>query len=91
VEIQLRGDRRQVEWRALDEAERRAAGESFRDAHPIYTAVVVFIRMRTKGLGSCIETERKDAEVFTLAHGKIVRLDYFNDRRQALQAAGLSE
>ena len=47
--------------------------------------------MRTRGLGSGIETERKDAEVFTLAHGKIVRLDYYNDRQQALKTVGLTE
>ena len=40
VEIHVRGERRQVEWRDLDEAERRAAGESFRDAHPIYSRVI---------------------------------------------------
>ena len=54
-------------------------------------SVVVFIRMRTRGLGSGIETERKDAEVFTLAHGKIVRLDYYNDRQQALKTVGPTE
>jgi uncharacterized protein len=52
-------------------------------------SVVVFIRMKTTGLGSGVEIERKDAEVFTVAHGKIVRLDYYNDRKQALKAVGL--
>src|SRR5207247_3677325 len=41
VEIHVRGDKRQVEWRELDEAERRAAGEAFRAAHPIYGRMIV--------------------------------------------------
>src|SRR5919198_753605 len=41
VEIHVRGEKRQVEWRELDEAERRAAGEAFRDAHPIYSRMIV--------------------------------------------------
>jgi ketosteroid isomerase-like protein len=54
-------------------------------------SVVVFIRMRTRGLGSGIATERRDAQVFALAGGKVVRLDYYNDRQQALKAVGLAE
>jgi deazaflavin-dependent oxidoreductase (nitroreductase family) len=41
VEIHVRGEKRQVEWRELDEAERRAAGEAFRDAHPIYSRMIL--------------------------------------------------
>jgi deazaflavin-dependent oxidoreductase (nitroreductase family) len=36
VEIHVRGDKRQVEWRELDEAERSPALEAFRGSHPIY-------------------------------------------------------
>jgi deazaflavin-dependent oxidoreductase (nitroreductase family) len=41
VEIHLRGEKRQVEWRGLDEAERRVAGEAFRNAHPIYSRMIL--------------------------------------------------
>lgn len=41
VEIHVRGEKRQVEWRELDEAERRAVGEAFRDAHPIYSRMIL--------------------------------------------------
>jgi deazaflavin-dependent oxidoreductase (nitroreductase family) len=41
VEIHVRGEKRPVEWRELDEAERRAAGEAFRDAHPIYSRMIL--------------------------------------------------
>ena len=37
LEIHVRGAKRQVEWRELDEVEGRAAGDAFRAAHPIYS------------------------------------------------------
>jgi deazaflavin-dependent oxidoreductase (nitroreductase family) len=40
VEIYVRGAKRQVEWRELDEAEGRARAEAFRDAHPIYSRMI---------------------------------------------------
>ena len=51
--------------------------------------VVVAIRMKTKGLGSGIEVERQDAMVWEMRASKIVRLDYYNDRKQALESVGL--
>ena len=41
VEIHVRGETRQVEWRELNEAEGRAAGEAFREAHPIYSGMIL--------------------------------------------------
>ncbi len=41
VEIHVGGERRQVEWRELDEAEGRAAAEAFRETHPIYSRMIV--------------------------------------------------
>jgi deazaflavin-dependent oxidoreductase (nitroreductase family) len=49
VEIHVRGEKRQVEWRELDEAERRAAGEAFRDAHPIYSRMILRTLARLNG------------------------------------------
>jgi ketosteroid isomerase-like protein len=54
-------------------------------------SVVVFIRMKTRGRGSGVEIERADAQVYRLRDGKIVRLDYYNDRQEALKAVGLAE
>ena len=51
--------------------------------------VVVFVLMRTKGLGSGIETTREDAQVYRLRDGSVVETDYYNDRRLALKAVGL--
>jgi deazaflavin-dependent oxidoreductase (nitroreductase family) len=40
VEIHVRGEKRQVEWRELDEAERRPALEAFRASHPVYSRMI---------------------------------------------------
>jgi deazaflavin-dependent oxidoreductase (nitroreductase family) len=50
VEIHVRGEKRQVEWRELNEAERRGAGEAFRDAHPIYSRMILRMLARLNGL-----------------------------------------
>src|SRR5207248_11794933 len=49
VEIHVRGEKRQVESRELGEAERRAAGEDFRDAHPIYSRMILRMLARLNG------------------------------------------
>ena len=54
-------------------------------------SVVVFIRMETQGRGSGVEVERRDAQVWQLRGGKVVRGDYYNDRQQALKSVGLEE
>jgi hypothetical protein len=41
VEIHVRGEKRQVEWRELDEAEGRVRAEAFRNAYPIYSRMIV--------------------------------------------------
>jgi hypothetical protein len=49
VEIHIRGEKRQVEWRELDGAEGRAAGEAFRAAHPIYSRMILRMLTRLNG------------------------------------------
>ena len=53
--------------------------------------VIALFRMIARGEGSGLEVERLDAIVYRLKGTKIVRLEYFNDQEQALEAAGLSE
>ena len=53
--------------------------------------VVALFRMVARGRGSGVEVERKDALVFKLRDSKIVRIGYYNDQAQALEAAGLEE
>jgi deazaflavin-dependent oxidoreductase (nitroreductase family) len=50
VEIHVRGEKWQIEWRELDEAERRAAGEVFRETHPIYSRMILRMIARLNGL-----------------------------------------
>src|SRR6059058_6408749 len=75
------GVRRWLEDWGAAWAEWNIEPEEFIDAGD---SVVAFIRMKTEGRGSGIETERPDALVYTLRDGWIVRLDYYNDRQQAL-------
>jgi ketosteroid isomerase-like protein len=53
--------------------------------------VVVIAAMTATGRGSGITIEREDALVYRFRDGLIARVDYFNNRREALEAAGLSE
>ncbi|HMD57856.1 MAG TPA: nuclear transport factor 2 family protein [Solirubrobacteraceae bacterium] len=53
--------------------------------------VVVVLRMKATGRGSGVAVEREDAIVFELRDGMVVRIDYYNNRPQALKAVGLAE
>lgn len=53
--------------------------------------VVALFRMRATGRASGVEVERLDGLTYTLAEGSIIRMDYFNEQRQAIEAAGLSD
>ena len=50
VEVHVRGEERQVKWRELDEAERRAAMDAYREAHPIYSRIILRMLVRVNGL-----------------------------------------
>jgi ketosteroid isomerase-like protein len=52
--------------------------------------VVALILQKTTGQGSGVALEREDAMVFELRDGMIVRIDYYNDRAQALKDAGVA-
>ncbi len=53
--------------------------------------VVSLFRIRAVGAASGVTVERGDAMVWTFRDGMLLRLDYFNDQEQALEAVGLSE
>jgi ketosteroid isomerase-like protein len=53
--------------------------------------VVVVLRMKATGRSSGVSIDRLDAMVEQWRDGKIVRLDYYNDRAVALRAVGLDE
>ena len=66
-------------WR-IEDVELRPSGDD---------TVVALFRMIVRGKGSGIEMERADAIVYGLRSGKIVKVVYYNDQSQALEAAGL--
>jgi len=51
----------------------------------------VTVRWRARGHGSGVEIDALFYEIYTLRDGRIVRMDEFTDRSEALEAAGLSE
>jgi ketosteroid isomerase-like protein len=52
--------------------------------------VVVFIRMKATG-HSGVTLERDDAIVYTVDGDLLTRIDYYNNRREALESVGLAE
>ena len=62
--------------------------EQFMDAGD---RVVVLARWRNQDSSGRIELLSPFGMVFTVADGRVARVDYFNDRSAALEAAGLSE
>src|SRR3954452_14749517 len=53
--------------------------------------VILSARHRGRGRGSGIEIDARYYEVYSLSRGKIVRVDEYTERDEALEAAGLSE
>jgi ketosteroid isomerase-like protein len=53
--------------------------------------VVFLFRMTAIGRGSGVEVKRHDAMVWTFRDGMAIRVDYYNDQSQALEAAALPE
>ena len=53
--------------------------------------VVATVHLRGRGRGSGVEIDARFYEVYTLRDGKIVRMDQFTERSEALEAAGLRE
>ena len=53
--------------------------------------VLVTVRVRGRGRGSGVEIDARFYDVFTLSHGKIVRMDQFTEQSEALEAVGLRQ
>jgi ketosteroid isomerase-like protein len=52
-------------------------------------SVVVVFLMRATGVGSGVTVERRDAMVCKMHDLKVARVDYYNNREQALAAVGM--
>jgi ketosteroid isomerase-like protein len=63
--------------------------EKYIDAGP--EEVVVFHHEVAKGRRSGVVVETDSATIQTVRNGKVIRVRSYMDRRQALEAAGLSE
>jgi ketosteroid isomerase-like protein len=68
-------------WRHED-LEVRAVGDD---------RVLALFRLVARGKGSGVEIQRLDAIAYMLRDAKVIRMEYFNDRQQALEAVGLRE
>jgi ketosteroid isomerase-like protein len=53
--------------------------------------VIATVRLRGRGRGSGVEVDARFYDVFTLRDGKIVRMDQFTERSDALGAVGRAE
>jgi deazaflavin-dependent oxidoreductase (nitroreductase family) len=49
IEAHVRGEKRQVEWRELEEPERRAAMNAYREAHPLYSRMILRMLVSVNG------------------------------------------
>jgi deazaflavin-dependent oxidoreductase (nitroreductase family) len=49
IEAHVHGEKRQVEWRELDEPERRAAINAYREGHPLYSRMTLRMLVRVNG------------------------------------------
>ena len=70
-------------------AEQSAEPEEFIDADDEHAMLV--LRLYMTGRGSGVKVERQDAMVAAFHDGKVVRVDWYNNKQQALKAVGLSE
>lgn len=61
------------------------------EVHDAGDRVVAVVGMSATGRASGARINRQDALLYEMRDGKAVRVDYFNNREQALGAAGLSE
>ena len=53
--------------------------------------VVATVHFQGRGRGSGIEIDQRFYEIYTVRHGKVVRMDEYTTRAEALEAAGLRE
>ena len=65
--------------------------EEIEEMRDLGSRVLVFIVQQGRGKGSGIEVEAANAALYDLHRGKITRMALFQERADALEAAGLSE
>ena len=73
----------QVEWRELDEAERRAAMDAYREAQPIYSRIILRMLARSNRLAG-------DPEHAVAQHLPMLRLRVLHHGRGWVRTSDLS-
>jgi ketosteroid isomerase-like protein len=58
---------------------------------PVGDRVLATVYLRARGRASGIEVDTRFYDVYTVRDGKIVRMDQFTRRSEAIEAAGLSQ
>ena len=87
----FRGHAGWLRWeRTFDSAWERVSIEPEKYIDAGGDRVVLLHRLAAQGRDGIL-LERQDGVVYTLGDGKIVRMDYYGSRVEALEAAGLSE
>ena len=76
-----------VRWKAEWE-EYELLPEAFED---VGERVIVAVRLRGRGRGSGVEVDARFYDVYTLHRGKILRMDQFTQRSEAIEAVGPRE
>jgi ketosteroid isomerase-like protein len=61
------------------------------EMHDAGDSVLVFATFRARGRGSSVDLEKFEPHLWTFREGKVARFEWFNDREEALRAAGLPE
>jgi ketosteroid isomerase-like protein len=72
-------------WEAID---RRAQAREFVDAGDF---VIVDVVVWARGRGSGVEAEMSQGHLCTVQNGRVTRVELFENKHKALEAAGLEE
>ncbi len=68
-----------------------AWSEEVEEIRDLGDSVLVVSTQRGRGRGSGVEMEHRFAMLYELRNGKVIRWTIYNDRSEALEAAGSSE
>ena len=69
IEVHVRGEALRMDWRELDEAERRTAMDAYRAAHPMYSRLILRMLVRVNGLeGDPEQAVLREVPMLRLSH-----------------------
>jgi deazaflavin-dependent oxidoreductase (nitroreductase family) len=69
IEVHVRSEPLRMDWRELDEAERRTAMDAYRAAHPMYSRLILRMLVRVNGLeGDPEQAVLREVPMLRLSH-----------------------